>query len=350
MNMTVNFISDGLRLTASQFAQILLDCTQRTTIAQDAYALGGVVEEAEEKFASLLGKQKAVFMPTGTMANHIALRTLAGAQGKVIVQGDSHIYRDIGDSAQTLSGLNLIPLGRGRVGFTLEEVQQTVSSLAAERVATQVKVISIESPVRRHDDAMFDYEAIQGITGFAREHEIRTHLDGARLFVEAAHRDLEPAQIASHFDTVFVSLSKCFNSASGAILAGPADLMEGLYHTRRMFGGSLPQAWPQAAVALHYADAFLPAYRTAWQAADELFQLLDEEDGFRVERIADGTHIVRLHVAGVDPGQFVDRLREHHVDLAPAVEGEGWLTLKVNPSMNDSTVQDLAKAFRSAAQ
>ena len=67
-------------------------------------------------------------------------------------------------------------------------------------------------------------------------------LGGARLFVEAVHRDRAPAQQAALFDTVFVSLFKCFNSAAGAILAGPAAVIQDLYHQRRMFGGSLAQA------------------------------------------------------------------------------------------------------------
>ena len=263
MQSAVNFISDGLGLTPSEFAEVLLECTADGAVHTDSYSLGGTVERVEAKFAQLLGKQRAIFMPTGTLANHMALRGLAGVDRKVIVQAESHIYRDIGDSAQTLSGLNLMPLAPRRTMFTLQEVQEAIDSFRDERAATRVGVISIESLVRRQDDAMFDYEEMRRISDFARAQDIKMHLDGARLFVEAVHRDIAPAEQAALFDTVFVSLSKCFNSASGAILAGPADFIEDLYHQRRMFGGSLAQAWPQAAVALHYADGFLEAYSAA---------------------------------------------------------------------------------------
>mgnify|MGYP006447589679 FL=1 len=112
MQNAVNFVSDGLGLTPPEFAEVLGHCTETGQVQLDSYALGGMVEQVEQKFADLLGKEQAVFMPTGTMANHIALRELAGAQGKVIVQAESHIYRDIGDGPQTLSGLNLIQIGR----------------------------------------------------------------------------------------------------------------------------------------------------------------------------------------------------------------------------------------------
>ena len=76
--------------------------------------LGGVVEELEQRFAKLLGKETAIFMPTGTLANHIALRTLAGNRRRVLVQSESHIYNDTGDCVETLSGLNMMPLAPGR--------------------------------------------------------------------------------------------------------------------------------------------------------------------------------------------------------------------------------------------
>jgi threonine aldolase len=339
---------DGLRLTPSEYVHALQECTESGLIHPDAYSNGGVVEELERKFAHWLGKEQAVFMPTGTLANHIALRELAGPYRKVIVQAESHIYNDTGDCAQTLSGLNLIPLAPHRVAFTLEEVQDVLQSLDSGRVTTRVGVISIESPVRRHDDAMFGYDEMQRIAGFARQDGIKMHLDGARLFVEAVHTGIAPAQYAALFDTVYVSLSKCFNAAAGAILAGSAAVTENLYHTRRMFGGSLAQAWPHAAVALQFVDGFLEAYRAAWQEAEILFHILDGHRVFRVERIPNGTHIVRLHVADTNLEQFRDRLRQHHIHLPPVISGQGWFSLKINPSLNRACAQDLADAFRAA--
>ena len=347
MQNAVNFISDGLGLTPSEYAQVLQECTASGSIHLDSYTLGGAVEQVEAKFAELLGKERAIFMPTGTLANHMALREMAGPHRKVIVQAESHIYKDIGDAAQTLSGLNLVPLAPERTTFTLEEVKQAIESFRDERAATRVGVISIESLVRRQDDAMFDGEQMRRISDYARAQEVRMHLDGARLFVEAVHREIAPAQQAALFDTVFVSLSKCFNSASGAILAGSAGFIDDLYHTRRMFGGSLAQAWPQAAVALHYADDFIADYRAAWSAFELLFQHLEQDAAFRVERIPQGTHIVRLHVAA-NLSEFAKKLRKCRILLATPAPGEDWFTLKVNPSILRMPAADLVAAFRAA--
>ena len=108
--------------------------------------------------------------------------------------------------------------------------------------------------------------------GFARERGIGLHLDGARLLIEAAYTGIAPAETAALFDTVYVSLWKYLNAASGAILAGPRALLDGLYHERRMFGGSLPHAWPYAAVALHFLDGFAERFAEAVAASERLLE------------------------------------------------------------------------------
>jgi hypothetical protein len=97
----------------------------------------------------MLGKERAIFLPTGTLANHMAVRALAGGPSRVIVQTESHLYQDEGDCAQTLSALTLMPLGTGRATFTADEVEQVLDQTKAARVVPRVSVISIETPVRR---------------------------------------------------------------------------------------------------------------------------------------------------------------------------------------------------------
>ncbi len=345
---TINFIYDGLHLTPSEYTRILQQYTESDDLQPDNYSNGGVIRELEQTFAHLLGKESAVFMPTGTLANHIAMRELAGAQRRVIVQAESHIYNDCGDCAQTLSGLNLIPLAPQKAGFTLEDVQDVLRTMRSGRVETQVGVISIETPVRRQHDAMFGYDEIRRIAHAARQAGIRLHLDGARLFVEAVHTGISPAQHAALFDTVYVSLYKCFNAASGAILAGTKAFTEDLYHVRRMFGGGMPQVWPCAVVALHFANGFLDDYRAAWQRAEDLFQRLDTYPAFQVEYIPSGTHIVKLHVDTADRHAFRDKLYQRHIHLPSSPRGENVFTLKITPSLNRISGPDLAQAFIAA--
>lgn len=347
LRQAVNFIYDGSHLTPLECAHLLNQIAASKPLHADVYSNGGVVEELEHRFAHWLGKESAVFMPTGTLANHVALRELAGVQRRVLVQAESHVYNDSGDCAQQLSGLNLLPLAPGRVGFTLSEVQDAVRRSRSGRVEADVGVICIESPVRRMDDAVFGHDEMRRIAGFARQEGIRLHLDGARLFVESAHTGVSPAQYAALFDTVYVSLYKCFNSVSGAVLAGTRAFTEKLFHVRRMFGSGLPGAWPYAAVALEFVDDFLDEYQAAWRKAESIFQTLAGHPAFRVEPIPDGTHIVPVHVSGTDPERFRDRLRRRNIHL-PQARWQGGFWLKINPSLNRMAAQDVARAFVAA--
>ena len=191
----VNFIYDGSHLSPLEYAHLLSQIAAAAPLRPDVYSNGGVVEDLERAFARWLGTESAVFMPTGTLANQIALRELAGRQRRVIVQAESHIYNDSGDCAQQLSGLNLLPLAPRRAGFTLQEVEEAVRRSRSGRVETDVGVICIESPVRRMDDTVFGFEEMQRIAALARREGIRLHLDGARLFVESAHTGIAPRSL-----------------------------------------------------------------------------------------------------------------------------------------------------------
>jgi threonine aldolase len=203
------------------------------------------------------------------------------------VQAESHLYNDEGDCAQTLSGLSLIPLSPAAAAFTLRDVKEQVERAAGSRVSAPVGAISIESPVRRRDGQVFDFSEMREISAYARSEGIGLHLDGARVFLAAPYTKVSPREYAALFDTVYVSLYKYFNAASGAILAGPRRLLEDLYHTRRMFGGGMNQVWPHAAVALHFLDGFEERFARAVAVSEQLYASL----GSRVERVPDGTNI-----------------------------------------------------------
>jgi threonine aldolase len=319
MDRTVHFRSDGLALSPTEYARLLVQLTEDRGIAADEFSREGVIVELEERMAALLGKEMALFVPSGTLANHLALRLLATRGRRVLVQRESHIYNDTGDCAQTLSGLTPIPLAPQRATFTLAEVEDEIARLPEARVSTPVGAISIESPVRRLQGEVFEFTEMQRIAAFAREQRIGLHLDGARIFLASAYTGITPASYAALFDTVYVSLYKYFNAAAGAVLAGPRELIDNLYHQRRMFGGSLRQAWPYAVVALHYLDGFGERFERAATAAETLFQALRRQPGCEVRRPAAATNVTRLRVFGADAERLPERLLSRGIAIRPAL-------------------------------
>jgi threonine aldolase len=337
---------DGIPHTPAEYSRLLANLTQNGDVATDEYSRGGVVEKLEARMASLLGKEVAVWLPTGTLANHLAMRLLAGAKRRVLVQAESHLYNDCGDCAQTLSNLNLIPLAPGKATFTLDDVEEALNRSASGRVATPVGAIQIETPVRRRHGERFDFGELKKVAARARERGIGLHLDGARLFLESAYTGRPVREYAALFDTVYISMYKYFNAASGAVLAGPKALLADLYHPRRMFGGGLQQVWPFAAVALHYIDGFEQRFRTAVETSEKVISTLGTDGNFELQRYPNGTNIFRLHVQNVNAGVYHVRLEQAGI-VARAPEGD-WFTLQVNETWGPVPALEIAGRFRKA--
>jgi threonine aldolase len=343
IDRTVRLSGDGIGHTPAQYAALLTRLLDEKAMTPDSYSLGGIVEELEDRCARLLGKERAIFMPTGTLANHMAVRALAGGSSRVLVQEDSHFYLDEGDCAQTLSNLTLMPLAPGKATFTADEVQRVLDQTKGARVLSRVSVIAVETPVRRRQGEHFDAAELAKIVAIAKREGIRLHLDGARIFLQAAYTGENVVDYAKPFDTVYVSLYKYFNAASGAILAGPRSVIDGMYHTRRMFGGGLNTVWPFALVALHYLDGFAERYSRAISISEEWMRGLQRHDAFEVERIASGTNLFRLRLRGADPAAFQKRLAARGV-LLPAPQGDAFL-IGVNETLNRTTAAELTDAF-----
>ena len=342
----VKLSGDGLGLTPPQYARLLSRLLDEKAITPDSYSLGGVVEMLEEQCARIIGKERAIFMPTGTLANHMAVRAIAGGPSRVIVQEESHFYQDEGDCAQTLSNLTLMPLAAGRATFTADDVQHVLDQTKGARVVSRVSAIAIETPVRRRQGERFDSDEVKKIVGLAHREGIRLHLDGARLFLQAAYTGERVADYARPFDTVYVSLYKYFNAASGAILAGPKTVIDGMYHGRRMFGGGLNAVWPFALVALHYLSGFEERYSKAVNTAEDFVRGLQKHGAFTIDRIPSGTNLFRVRVDGADPAAFQKRLAAKGVMLSAPQRGS--FLVGVNETLNRTTAQELTDTFTRA--
>ncbi len=343
----VNLTRDGIDFSTEDYARKLVEISQDRGIAIDSYCNHGVVEEMEKKIATALGKEAAVYMPTGTLANHIAVRLLAGNRTRVLVQAESHLYNDSGDCAEVLSNLNLVPLQPGKTQFTLADVKQQMKRVNHGRVKTGIGAISIESPVRRTKNQFFDYEEMEKISNFARSNNIGMHLDGARLFNLPAHTGKTVKEYAELFDTVYISLYKDFNAASGAILAGTEAFCKDLFHTRRMFGGSMPNAWPFAAVANEYIESFPADYQESLKRAAIVFGKLKEV--YSLEEIENGSNLMKLHVLRGNPEKIQAHLLERNIKTPKPTDDFNGFYIKINPSLLRIDPETLARHFQEAA-
>lgn len=314
----VHFMSDGLELDPLQYTTLLKDLVESSTISldklEDAYCRGGAVAMLECQMSKALGKEAAIYLPTGTLANHLALRQLTSRGKRVIVQHESHLYNDSGDCTQ-LSGLTLIPQAKREATFRLQDVVSEWERADKGKVAVGVGAISIESPLRRLDGRVFDFEEMRAISTWARTQHVGMHLDGARLFLAPVYTGISVKEYAGLFDTVYVSLYKYFNAHAGAILAGPGSLIENLYHQRRMFGGSPYQSWTNALIALHYMDGFAQRFDEAAQRMGILLKRLSEHPHCLLLPTSGSTNVAILWLKGTSAVVLRERLYKSRIAI-----------------------------------
>lgn len=342
--LEVSFRFDAPELSPRELAEDLYRVTRKWEPEVDNYLEGGSIAAFEETFARLLGKERAVFMPTGTLANHLAVRTLGRGRSRVLVQERGHIYNDTGDGLQRLSGFNVIPLAQDRTSFTLEEVQEALRVAEQTRVRVEIGALVIETPVRRMHGERFDHDEMLRICAFARQQGIGLHLDGARLFIASAYSGITVPEYTASFDTVYISLYKYFGAPSGAVLAGPAAVLDDIHRDRRMFGGALNQGWMFAAAALDHLEGFTSRFAHVVSTSETLKNRLRTTTDLTLTDIPNGTNVCRLELpSGVDPTGFRKRLREHGIQL-PAPDQSGFY-LKMNESLLVLPVDALVERF-----
>jgi len=333
---------DGIPLTPEAYTALLSKLSAGVKL--DDYSNGGTIAQLEEKIAAALGKETAVWLPTGTLANHLAVRLLAGDKRRVLVQQECHLYNDCGDCCQTLSGLHMVPLAPGKATFTVEDADAAAERGASGRVAVSIGALQIETPVRRKTGEAFDLAEMKRISRWAHERGIGTHLDGARLYIASAYSGVPVREYTALFDTVYVSMYKYFNAASGAVLAGPKALLENLFHTRRMFGGGLHRSWPFAAVALHFFDGFEERYKKSVRASEKVISALQSNSRFEVARVPGGTNIFLLAAKGVEPQVFQQRVQDAGVTLASPAGDK--FKIAVNETWNRVPPLEIVDRFR----
>jgi threonine aldolase len=343
----VYLTGDGLVLTDAERIQELGRLMVKYDKPGDVYLANGVVTELERKMAEMLGKEEAAFLPTGTLANNLAVRVLCGEHRHALVQHESHLYLDEADSASLLSGINLVPLAAGKAAPSYEEVVAAIDSAEHGPYPLAVGAISIESPVRRANGASVPYALVERISALARSKGIGMHLDGARVLLLSGTEGFDVRRYSALFDTVYVSLYKYLGAPFGAVLAGNKATMAKVRDLRHAYGGLIYHGWQSVLPALDALPGFQERFVAARAAGDRLFEGLQGAGGFDVKPVPDGSNITVVEVSLARATNLQARLAKVDVHVRPVVDGK--MLIWVNETITRQSTQDLVRAFTATA-
>ncbi|HEY1353009.1 MAG TPA: beta-eliminating lyase-related protein [Ktedonobacteraceae bacterium] len=253
----------------------------------DRYGQGELIARFECEIADLLGKEAAVFMPSGTMCQQIALRIWSQRKGTANVAFHPYCHLEMHEehAYQRLHGLHGVLVGAAERLLTLEDLSTVAQPLAA---------LLIELPQRDLGGQLPTWEALNEIIAWARERGVPTHLDGARLWECRPFYKREYAEVAGLFDTVYVSFYKVLGAIAGSLLAGPADVIAEARIWQRRHGGNLIHLYPyvlSARKGLHERLGQMEAYHAK---AREIASLLSPHPEITIR--PDPPHTNMLHL------------------------------------------------------
>jgi threonine aldolase len=344
----IKFWGDGEMFEPGDYINELQKCQLSHPISKDRYGTGGALESLEKKFTEITGKERAIFMPSGTMANQLAISVLSGNNTKVFVQETSHIYRDEADAAQAVFQKRLMPLAQNETYFSAKQLQEAIESLPREEAfQSGIGAVSIENPVRRTDGRMVPLEEIKKISEYCRSKNIKLHLDGARLFMASGWSGISIKEYASYFDTVYISLYKYLGASSGAVLCGDKTVIDKMPHLIKIHGGSMYGNWTNAAMAMERLEGFENRLQNSIKRANEIFSELNKLASIKITPLLGGTNIYQLTLSGKADGK---KLREslnktYNIKMAPFNEkNEAQLT--VNETLLYQTADYVIHAFK----
>lgn len=227
----------------------MMQAIMSAAVGDDVFGEDPTVQTLEAETASLLGKEAAVYVPSGTMSNQMALRIHTQPGDEVILEADAHIRHYEGGAAAGLSGLQLFPVQGERGIMTADQVRSAIRG--QHEWDPRTSLVCVENTHNRAGGTVYPVDVIQGISETAREHGLAMHLDGARLWNAAVASGTSEADYAAHFDTISVCLSKGMGAPVGSLLAGSSEHIAKARRARKAFGGGMRQVGIIASAALH---------------------------------------------------------------------------------------------------
>ena len=287
-------------------------------VGDDVYSEDPTINRLEERSAELMNREAAVFVPTGTMGNQIAIHLHTRPGSEVVAEEGCHIFNFEMGAMATLSGVLPRPVRTENGILTPEQVAAAIQPDAGYRTPTSLVVL--ENSHNLAGGRVTPAGRMAELIAVAREHDLPVHLDGARVHNAAAHLGVTAAELSAGCDTVMFCLSKGLGAPVGSMLVGDATTISEARRVRKMFGGGMRQAGIIAAAGLVAFDEVLPTLAEDNRRARALADGLAEIPGIVLDPTTVESNIVFFSLeedAGMDAGALAAKLAEAGVLCHP---------------------------------
>jgi threonine aldolase len=297
--------------TVTKPSKGMREAMMNAEVGDDVFGEDPTINKLQERCAKLTGKEKALFVTSGSLGNQLAVKAHTKPGDEIIVEAESHIYNYENAAPSIISNVQVMPI-HGIDGVMSVEM---IKKYLRDRVYyfPENTLICIENTHNRAGGIIQPIESIREITAFAREQGIKTHLDGARIFNASIETGISVKEYASYFDSISFCFSKGLGAPVGSILCGDSAFITRAHKWRKILGGGMRQAGILAAAALYALDHNIERLKEDHEKAKLFAQSIASIKGVEVNIKNVQTNIVIFRQNKFPKNQFIKLLKEQGV-------------------------------------
>jgi len=315
--MEINLVSD----TVTKPSQEMLRVMFHAEVGDDVFKQDPTVNEFETKVAELFGMEAALFFPTGTMANQTAIKLNTNPGDQIICDKWSHIHLYESGGASSNSGVNFNLLDGKRGMITAQQVKEGINDPEFYHTPLS-KMVGIENTTNKGGGACYDIEELIKIKQVCLDHNLKYHLDGARLWNAMVAKQQQPKQFGTLFDTISVCFSKGLGAPIGSVLLSNAETMHRALRIRKIFGGNMRQSGYLAAAGLFALENNVNRLEEDHRRAKELGKQLQQCSWVASVEPVETNIIVFSVQSHIEDQQLMDKLKQKGISISLLGKGK----------------------------
>ncbi len=312
-------------------------------VGDDVYGEDPTVNELQDKVARILGKEASIFVPSGTMANQLAIKSHTQPGDEVIIESTSHPYNFEGGGAAAISGVQFYCLKGDRGIIDASQVEEAIRPKDHHYPVT--KLICLENTHNRGGGSIYPIDKMRDIYQLAKQRGLNVHLDGARLWNASVATGIKPHEYAGLADSVSVCLSKGLGAPIGSLVSGSKDFINRVHRFRKMFGGGMRQVGIVAAAGIYALDHHIERLKYDHENARRLAHGLAHLRGVTINPEYVETNIIIFDVtqSGLTAFGVAEAMKKEGILIHPI--GERKIRLVTHLDVSQEDIEKALKAF-----
>lgn len=328
--------------TVTKPSQAMRNAMANAEVGDDVYKEDPTANRLQKYCAELFGKEDALFVPSGVMGNQLCLNVLTQPGDEIICDKNAHIFQFESGSPAMLSGLSMNLLNSKSGVITPEQVEDEIHQASAYYMS-RTKVIEVENTHNVAGGVVHPIENIKALKTLADKHNLKMHLDGARLWNASVATGISLAEYSLHFDTVSVCLSKGLGAPVGSIILGEKGMIEEAFRVRKGWGGGMRQIGIIAAAGLYALENNFDRLSEDHENAKTLANHLSQIDGVEIDPLLVETNILMFRPTSMSVEDVISKSKEK--GLLISAMGVGIIRAVTHLDISSDDIERTKKIF-----